>query len=791
MEVFNSIYSKNNKDYVTENYGLINDGVRNHSIFSCENVSGLHPYVRSINSLLNDGKTRASGVQQLAYFLPQCPKSVLSEQGERWMRYLSSILGGVGSGEMKIKACHAVHYILKAMDGLSDLQKALSSKQATVIVQTLASAGQEWGPAAFDTLTEYMSCFPSQTLSHKTSIEQQMIQYLDFPLGVADGVVCGAGKVYSALPLPGAGAGLARSEARGQQLTGLLALCHSLQDYLLDGIIEKESYSNSRSYELPLPPLISSNETQDPIRTHLKAVTRLINAFTFIDELISGKHNISISLVPNQLLSPLIRILQVEGSVVSKYRSQEHQLLAFLLPSLHQAAMLLLSNMLISVGESLDAYWGILADVLAVTLKGSNHIMTSTGQSHGQTQQASHTRVLCYNTLDILTQVSNGRHSIPHSVVTTIVQDITPQGDSITLKQTGTGSGGLANLNVKKKQRHRNKKPGYTVASSDTSTVKGDNNSSKQHLEAHESVVASALKLTETLFLCAGHSMSYKSIQAIQLCVLSVSQWLSSHWWVDGVYRNLQTRALIYATLNKLVLHPNPRYPPPYTQILFTLQKAATCSHSPQVLEVCRSGIASLSFILANPQVFAYEEAVRNVQLNNGVHNDSNDEFEEKDNEEEDEEEEEEEKVEVEESAEEENVLSKNAEQSQDSDIINDAINKESDTSDHNDNEEESEDSAEEENEVSQQVNISSSRNPEGDKIQSENIETDNKTSMSPRMSGTLEKTSPDTNSQKRSLDEGKVSPSKKKTKKKAVESSSGPSIEEMLSTFVDADPDD
>jgi len=796
MEVFTSIYSKNSKGYVAENYGLINDGVRNHSIFSCENVSGLQSHVKSINSLLNDGKTRPSGVQQLVSFLPQCPKSILSDQGERWMRYLATILGGVGSGEMKIKACQAVSYILKGMDGLQDLQKAISSKQISGIVQTLANAGQEWGAAAFDALTEYTCCFPGQTLSQKTSVEQVMIQYLDFPVGVSDGVVCGAGKVYSALPLPGAGAGTARAEARGQQLTGLLALCHSLQDYLLEGIIEKESYSNSRSYELPLPPLNSSNEIQDPIRTHLKAATRLINGFTFIDELIGGKHNTSISLVPHHLISPVIRILQVEGSVVSNYRSQEHQLLAFLLPSLHQAALLLLSNMLISVGESLDAYWGILADVLATTLKGSNHIMTSTGQSHGQTQQASHIRVICYHTLEILTQVSSGRHPIPHSIVKAIVQDIIPQGDSITLKQNGTGSGGIANITVKKKkQRHRNKKNGNVVTSSDISTTKANsnNNSNVVNLEAAESVVAAALKLAETLFLCSGHSMSYKSIKALQDSVLSVSQWLSGHWWVDGVYRNPNTISLMYATLNTLVLHPNPSYPPPYSQILHILQQATTSSHSPQVLQVCRSGIASLSFILANPQVFTYEDAVRKVQLTNGVHINDNDdkEVEEDENEEEEEEEEEDE----EESAEDENKENEKEifidEQSKDlirnCDPINDSINKESDVSQQNDDsdeEESNEISIEEENEVSQEEDTSSTLISEDNKIPCDDIDSENKTSVSPQKS-------PNTISQKRSIDEVKDSATKKKSKQKAVVSSSGPSLDEMLATFVDADPDD
>lgn len=799
MEVFTNIYRKNNKDYVADNYGLINDGVKNHSIFSSENVSGLHSYVRSINSLLNDGKTRSSGVQQLVDFLPQCPTSILSDYGERWMRYLSTILGGVGSGDLKIKACQAVHYILRNVDGLPDLQKAISSKQATGIVQTLASAGQEWASTAFDTLTEYVCRFPGQTLSHKTSIEQQMVQYLDLPVGIADGLVCGAGKVYSALPLPGSGAGTAsRAEARGQQLTGLLALCHSLQDYLLEGFIEKESYSHPRSSELPLPPLSSSNETQDPTRTHLKAATRLINAFTFIDELITEKHNISISLVPYHLISPVIRVLQVEGIVLSKYRSQEHQLLAFLLPSLHQAAVLLLTNMLISVGESLDAYWGILADVLAATLKSSNHIITSTGQSHGQTQQASHTRVLCYNALEVLTQVSHGRHPIPHSVVSCIIQDITPHGDNVTLKQTGTGTGGLASLTLKKKQRHRNKKCAYTVTS-DTNG-KADNHSSILCPEVHESAVTSALKLTETLFLCSGHSMRYKSIQELQSCVLNISQWLSSHWWVQGVYRNPNTKALLYATLNTLALHPNPRHPPPYTQMLNTLQQATSSSHNLQVLSVLRSGIASLSFILANPQVFAYEEAIRKVKLSNGLHKDRSAEEEEVEEEHSENEGNEEEDVadQSEEGKIEENAVTENEKEvsmSEDANLSIDHIKDSNSKNDHNNKEidesdTESEDSMEEENDI-QEGKSSSFRSPESHKKGLDDINIDDKTTKSSQLSDSSEKQFPDTTTKKRSLDKGMVSP-KKKTNKKVVDSSTGgPSIEEMLATFVDADPDD
>lgn len=75
-------------------------------------------------------------------------------------------------------------------------------------------------------------------------LEEHILGYLDSPLtrvGQSDSV-SRAGRVFAALPLPGMGGSGAqgRAEARGRQLTQLLALSHSLMDYLFDGIVEKE-----------------------------------------------------------------------------------------------------------------------------------------------------------------------------------------------------------------------------------------------------------------------------------------------------------------------------------------------------------------------------------------------------------------------------------------------------------------------------------------------------------------------------------------------------------------------
>ncbi|KAG0729953.1 hypothetical protein GWK47_029275 [Chionoecetes opilio] len=348
MEVYHNIWWNSDKTQLDKHSQLISQSVINLGLFQHEDERLLKNHVGEVNSLLNNPKTRERGLRLLGDLVPQCARQVLTEQCERWFKFCCDAVGAGRKTRNLSPACQVLTALLKDLPSLPELQRCVASKLSAALALDLSAADPVRCPATLECLYECLRAAPAQCLQHKKILEERMLHHLDDPIGVPGlgGVTQRAGGVFAAVPLPGVGGGKvgqSRAEARGRQLSQLLALAHSLMDTLLDGVVEKESHPHPREHPaLHLRPL--QTLTQDPVSTRLALTARLHNTLTFVAQMISDPANPAITITPDHLLSVPFRLLQVEAAVLGSYKSQEHQLLAFLLPSLHHQAMLLLRH---------------------------------------------------------------------------------------------------------------------------------------------------------------------------------------------------------------------------------------------------------------------------------------------------------------------------------------------------------------------------------------------------------------------------------------------------------------
>lgn len=593
MEVYENIISRLHQRYFSNNSHIITEALQNTGLFQSEARHLLESHVKHINILLSHKKTGEDGIKLLLALVPQCPLVVLTKQGERWLRFCAQVINSGYCARAKIDACQSMIIILKGLPNLPELQRTVLSKPAAPLVTDLAAADSLWNCAALECLYEYLKVSPGQCLPHKTVLEEHILGYLDNPLtrvGQSD-AVSRAGKVFAALPLPGMGGSGAqgRAEARGRQLTQLLAVAHSLMDYLFDGIVERESYRHTREYTIHLAPLESLGEiSTDPLQTRLAAVTRLVNSLKFIAEMITADVNESVTIAPHDLLGVIFRLLQADIRTLSKYLSQEHKMLTFLMPSLHQHCLLLLRDVLLSIGESVDMYFGVIANLLLSTIKTTTIDNQPEWCTSGQ-----QTRIIAYSVMSTVVEVSCGRHQPNPYLVTLILDDVIPKAQRVTLQNKQNK--GLASLSLSKK---KSKKKGYSVTVADC----GTNTNPLPYLECFSRVARVALSLIEALFTYATHSMTQKIQQLLQTSVMSVAAAVTGVTTIPITYKDGKTRAQLYKTLGSIATHPHPGCPPSYTMIVHLLQKGHQDSDT-LVASTCQAALGSVSFIMANPKI--------------------------------------------------------------------------------------------------------------------------------------------------------------------------------------------
>nr|XP_045598436.1 proline-, glutamic acid- and leucine-rich protein 1-like [Procambarus clarkii] len=611
MDVYTNICSRLHAPHVSSSATLLAEAVHNTGLFQNEIPHLLDAHVGDVNTLLNNGKTREDGVKLLLALVNQCPRRLLATQGERWFRFSGQVVSSVHGARAKTNACQVMTIILKSLPYIPELQRSVLSKPAAPLVLVLAAADSLWNCAALECLYEYLKLNPGQCLPHKMALEEHVIRYLDSPLtrvGQRDAVFL-AGQVFAALPLPGVGGSgsQGRAEARGRQLAHLLALSHSLMDYLFDGIVEKENYEHTREYSLHLAPLESPGEINtDPLKTHLAAVTRLVNSLKFIAEMITSDANESVTVVPLDLLGVIFRLLQVDLPSLAKYRSQEHKLLAFLVPSLHQHCLLLLRDVLLSIGESVDMYFGVIADHLLSTIK-----TTVIPNQPGWGTSGQQMRIMAYSLMSTVIQVSSGRHKPDPQLISVVLQDVTPKSQTVTLQSKQKK--GLSSLMLSKK---KSKKKGYTVTVADSVSQAG----LLPRIECFSRAARVGLSLIETLFTYASHSMTLKTQQSLQTSVMAVTATVAGATRIPVIYEDGKTRAQLFKTLASIATVPHPGCPPPYTVILHLLQKG---QNDPDTLVVstCQAALGGMSFIMANPQVCSLEHSSHH-HPHNGTGND-------------------------------------------------------------------------------------------------------------------------------------------------------------------------
>ncbi|XP_076029290.1 proline-, glutamic acid- and leucine-rich protein 1-like isoform X2 [Oratosquilla oratoria] len=604
MEVFNSLIEQDQSNHFKGAIPIFSSVLENHNLFAKQTRATLKPLVSKINNSLNGFKTRANGLRLLQLLLPQCPQEVLVENGEKWVRFCIQIITSVTGPDMKIAACQVITRILQEARNIPNLQNALATKQILAITTSLAAAKSEICNAAFECLFEFLQLFPGQCTNQKNAIEKEILKHID-TVSPCSGNNCFSGKVFSALPLPGAGGkveGIAKG--RGQQLSALIALTHTTLDFVLEGMVEVQRYEYTKDFILEIDALRLDPKCPDMTKVLLAGICRVANTLSFIREMISGKHNEAISLVPSQLLGTVLRILQMQTPMLSQYRSQEHQFVAFMFPILHQKALLLLEDILHSIGECIDLYWGILMKILITTLDTctlTKGIKTShQTNSSERPQKGLKTKVLAYRVLCVLLQISKGRHGTSDGLLHHLKRDILPIKDPIKLQVKGAG---LATINLQKK---KSKKKGYAVTvNEDTRSV-----NSKGVSEEDLGMCQAALSATHHLFLYSLHVLHYKQVVELQSAVLSLSSYIIQGEAAPAPYNRATVRTALCQLLCALVCNPQPYCPPPFTAVSYVLHVGVK-DHSPEVQKVCHDGLSKMSFIMANPQVSVYENLVQ------------------------------------------------------------------------------------------------------------------------------------------------------------------------------------
>ncbi|XP_045104343.1 proline-, glutamic acid- and leucine-rich protein 1-like, partial [Portunus trituberculatus] len=502
MDVYQNIWTNCEKSQLEKHNQLISECVINQGLFQNEDDRLLKIHVREINSLLNSPKTRERGLRLLLDVVPQCPQQVLAEQCERWFKFCSDAIAASRKTRSLTQACQVLTALLRDLPILPELQRCVSAKSSAFLVLELSSAVND--PAPLECLYEYIQAAPGQCLQHKKVLEERMLHHLDNPVTLCGGgsMTRLAGRVFAALPLPGIGGGnvaQARAEARGRQLALLLALAHSLMDTLLDGVVEKESHPYPREHSgLTLRPL--EDITTDPISSRLAIIARLSNTLTFVAEMITDAANTAITFTADHLLSVAFRLLQVECGVLERYKGQEHKLLAFFLPSLHHQALLLLQDVITSLGEGTDCYFDTLGDLLTSVVQASKAGAKSRPVWCSGGQQ---TRVVAYAVLAELVRTSRGRHTPSAALVTMVLSDVSPKEEEVKLQKQGKG---LASLSVTKAA---GKKKGYTV----TAGSAGANVGPVPRPDRFNRLARVALVVAEMLFAHASHSMALKDHQ--------------------------------------------------------------------------------------------------------------------------------------------------------------------------------------------------------------------------------------------------------------------------------------
>ncbi|KAK3863957.1 hypothetical protein Pcinc_030309 [Petrolisthes cinctipes] len=755
MDIYKTICS-----VTADGRGLVCQSARNSAIFQNELPRLLETHVREINSLLNNGQTREQGVSFLLDLVDQCPLETLCEQGNRWFRFCSQALSSVSNVQAKLDTCQVLLHLLRDKRMPSELRRAITSASPTPLIFTLAGADPPWKCAALECLWEYLRTAPGPCLPHRAFLENQMIRYLDEPIpstGV-DGGVRWAGRVYAVLPLPGQGGpkSLGHAEARTHQLSQLLSLAHSVMDYLFEGIIEKESFEHSREHRLGVADLWE-NAGENPTKALLAAVTRLFNTASFIAEFITTEAILAIH--PQDLLSVIFRILQLETSVLSKYRSQEHKLMALIMPSLHQHVLLLLQDILFSVSESVDQYWGPLTDLLAMVSK-------SYAGDGGQT-----TRRMAYSVLDTLLQISEGRHPPPPALLSQVIKDITPTAHQVKLQKDKKFD--LLGLELKTKKRKR------ALKTETSDSITNEPELLPLLFNQLSSTALVALKLARTTLTHALHSVSTSAHQQLQSALLSVAGIVVGRaaTRLPDLYVCPQARAALYTTLAALATSPSRRWPPPYTLIM-DLLKTGMADENTEVGTACQLALASVSFTVASPQVCALsqlyqlhkhnstlQEEEEDVAIENGqsfpegvMAEDKVDENEQEENNKQDEAREEEEERNVNESSEEEAAIIHSEDSEEEKTHDKEEKVHEKDEEIETDLEPETMEGIDDERSVRREMELSTTKRP-------------------------VEAEAP--------LSATKKSKGKNKNDPKDEGQHIGPCLEDMLASFVDADPDD
>ncbi|XP_047481554.1 uncharacterized protein LOC125033985 [Penaeus chinensis] len=604
MEVCQAIYKKLDTNYVEKDLDIIIEAAQNHGVYEHENPKVLETHAKEISNLLHQKTTRRNAIKFLVPLIQQCPKDILTAQGQTWLQFCSMIINAPSGAKAKRTACYSILLLLERIPKLPELHRKLISQSAAPLVTSLAGAVSYWSPAALKCLQEYMKVFPQQCLPHKAALEELLLKKLDSPLTCTGqkSEVTYAGQAFATLPLAGIGGKgtSSRSEARGRQLTQLICLSHHLMDYLFEGIVEKESYNHPREYTFKLNPLQPVGYyDKNPLYTHMLAITRLMNTLKFISEMVSCENNDAITVKMSNLLGPVFRMLQMETFVLKSYKSYEHKLLAFFMPALHQQCLLMLRDFLISMRDCVDLYFSLIAELLTATIRSYYDSKAKAWATNGQ-----QTRIIAYSVMTTLVEVSQGRHPASPKLIDVIVEDLMPKNQEFTIKSYG--SRGLSNLTLQKK---KSKKKGYTVSTKDSEP----SNTPLPEYENFGKVVTAALRLAEALFRYATHSTPLMSRQALQKRVIAVTDRVMNGSQMPVIYFGDTTRAQLFKTLTCMATHPDPRCPVPYTMILHLFQMGLH-DHHMSVVAACQTGLSCVSFITANPQISMLTQVFEQLQ---------------------------------------------------------------------------------------------------------------------------------------------------------------------------------
>ncbi|XP_063602154.1 uncharacterized protein LOC134778199 [Penaeus indicus] len=821
MEVFQAIYKKLDANYVEKDLDIIIEAAQNHGVYEHENPKVLETHAKEISNLLHQKTTRRNAIKFLVPLIQQCPKDILTAQGQTWLQFCSMIINAPSGAKAKRTACYAILLLLERMPKLPELHRKLLPQSAAPLVTSLAGAVSYWSPAALKCLQEYMKVFPQQCLPHKAALEELLLKKLDSPLTCTGqkSEVTYAGQAFATLPLAGIGGKgtSSRSEARGRQLTQLICLSHHLMDYLFEGIVEKESYNHPREYKFKLNPLQPVGYyDKNPLYTHMLAITRLMNTLKFISEMVSCENNDAITIKMSDLLGPVFRMLQMETFVLKSYKSYEHKLLAFFMPALHQQCLLMLRDFLISMRDCVDLYFSLIAELLTATIKSYYDSKAKAWATNGQ-----QTRIIAYSVMTTLVEVSQGRHPASPKLIDVIVEDLMPKNQEFTIKSYG--SRGLSNLTLQKK---KSKKKGYAVSTKDSEP----SNTPLPEYENFGRVVTAALRLAEALFRYATHSTPLMSRQALQKRVISVTDRVMNGSQMPVIYFGEMTRAQLFKTLTCMATHPDPRCPVPYTMILHLFQMGLHDRHM-SVVAACQTGLSCVSFITANPQISMLTQVFEQLQRRtdiydaeenedkdgvNGMVCDEQDEEKEQEEEELDEqdqaEKEQEQEVEVDEEENEEPEAAEhdeNMDDEQEADETTEVQMEDEEVADEEDEEEiEAEADAEEEEgegegegegedveetsgtdvqaESKQEKSSKAKKKAKGNRKKLQRLRKKQKAKQAETQSP--ESTDKSKATKRNASESEETTPKKSKTDQK---NDLGLSIEEMLASFVDADPDD